>query len=324
MEPESSAASLDLTGDVRLAIAGDRQAFGRLVRATRSVVSAIALGVTRDAETCEDVVQDVFLTAWLALRRIRNPDSFLPWLRQLTRNIARTAVRSRQRANRRMLPLDIASVLEAGHLAVPGPESALEAAEERALLAAAIAALPDETRDCVILHYREGQSSERVAELLGVPATTVRKRLERARRSLRLEILGRREGGSEAAESHAAAVVATLGTPPVWGLAGGAIGAVWSLARIRQLGSRMAAGPRIVRRFVLIATSVALGLGVILPLAQPSLLWLWFITFQFINAALLFRWLPGYGVKPSTRDVWRWSGLTFLGTMAVVWATSQM
>src|SRR5439155_6685365 len=80
---------------------GDVDAFARLVSATSSLVSSIALAIVRDLDVSQDVAQDVFLVAWRDLRRLRNPASFLPWLRQMTRHRAQHVLRARVRAIRR-------------------------------------------------------------------------------------------------------------------------------------------------------------------------------------------------------------------------------
>src|SRR5215472_13511494 len=86
---------------------GDAEAYGELVSETSSLVSSITLAIVRDLETSRDVAQDVFLAVWRDLKTLRNPASFLPWLRQTTRNQAnaslRTTVRRRKLADTRML-----------------------------------------------------------------------------------------------------------------------------------------------------------------------------------------------------------------------------
>ena len=64
-------------------------------------------------------------------------------------------------------------------------------ARKRAALAEALAALPDDTREVLTLFYREGQSIAQVAELLDLTDAAVRKRLSRARQSLRAAVLER-------------------------------------------------------------------------------------------------------------------------------------
>ena len=77
---------------------GDHAAYGRIVSACQNTVTAIALAIVRDVPSSEDIAQDAFLSAWQHLRRLHNPDSFLPWLRQITRNLARDHLRANKRA----------------------------------------------------------------------------------------------------------------------------------------------------------------------------------------------------------------------------------
>src|SRR5262249_44855503 len=109
------------------------------------------------------------------------------------RNRAHHALRSQLRSRRWMVPLtgheSQAEALDARPTAVEH----LVAAEQREALRAAIASLPDDTREVLILFYREGQSAGQVASLLELTEDAVKKRLSRARASLRgtrLERLG--------------------------------------------------------------------------------------------------------------------------------------
>ena len=179
----------DLEPLVVAAAAGDRDAFGTLVTATSGVVSSISLAILRDLDMSRDVAQDVFLAAWRDLRKLRNPSSFLPWLRQLTRNRAHHVLRSHVRARRR----EADSVTEAflDSINDPGPDASaqLVAREETAALARALDGLPDDTREVLTLFYREGQSVAQTAMLLDLTEDAVRKRLSRARTALRESVL---------------------------------------------------------------------------------------------------------------------------------------
>jgi DNA-directed RNA polymerase specialized sigma24 family protein len=81
------------SSEVTRAAGGDRDAYRRLVDRTRATVASIALALLGDVAASEDVAQEVYLAVWLELPRLRNPTSFVPWLRQLTRNRAHDAVR---------------------------------------------------------------------------------------------------------------------------------------------------------------------------------------------------------------------------------------
>ncbi len=168
---------------------GDRDAYGRIVAACQNAVTALALAITRDVPASEDIAQDAFLAAWQNLRRLQNPASFLPWLRQITRNLARDHLRAG-----RHRPLDGEGAELAIALAAdPAPTPAQRLVEDEREHAAAelIAALPDDSREVLLLYYREGQSSQQVAALLGLSDAAVRKRLSRARQGLREDLLRR-------------------------------------------------------------------------------------------------------------------------------------
>jgi RNA polymerase sigma factor (sigma-70 family) len=185
----AEAIELLIRHELPAAARGDRDAYGRIVAACQNVVTAVALAITRDVPASEDIAQDAFLAAWQNLRRLQNPSSFLPWLRQITRNLARDHLR----ANRHH-PLDGEGAEIAIALAAdPSPTPVQQLVEDERERAAAelIAALPEESREVLLLYYREGQSSQQVAALLGLSDAAVRKRLSRARQGLRDDLVGR-------------------------------------------------------------------------------------------------------------------------------------
>jgi DNA-directed RNA polymerase specialized sigma24 family protein len=86
------------------AAGGDAQAFGRVVDATRNVVCSLALAVVRDVRVSEDIAQEVYLAVWKGLHTLRNPNSFLPWIRQLTRYLSVEHLRWLGRREKKHLP----------------------------------------------------------------------------------------------------------------------------------------------------------------------------------------------------------------------------
>ncbi len=201
--------------DLAAASRGNRAAFGRLVDRNRNLVSSVALSVVKDVAISEDISQEVFLHAWTGLSQLRSFDSFLPWLRQLTRNKATDSLRARYRRDSLIEPAAPDAVNEQA-APVPTVADALEQREDHARLEAAIDALPESSRETVVLFYREGQSIAQVARLLGLSEEAVKKRLSRAREALRESLL---EELSETFEKTApsdrwtAAVMAAL--PPL-------------------------------------------------------------------------------------------------------------
>ena len=96
----SSLAVTPLDDLVVRATQGDHDAFAGLVDRTRNLVCSIAMAVLRDVDASQDVAQDVYLAVWRDLRRLRSVGSFLPWLRQMTRNRAHHVLRSQVRHRR--------------------------------------------------------------------------------------------------------------------------------------------------------------------------------------------------------------------------------
>ncbi len=169
--------------------AGDQQAFSEIVAGCQGGITAIALSIVRDIQTSEDIAQEAFLSAWSNLKRLRNASSFLPWLRQITRNLARDHLR--RRATEKRYDGDMDDILAV--VADPSPDvpDRLSRQHEEEVVAELIDELPEETREILLIYYREGQSSKQVADLLGMRDAAIRKRLQRARDSLRADLLTR-------------------------------------------------------------------------------------------------------------------------------------
>jgi RNA polymerase sigma factor (sigma-70 family) len=221
-----NAVALDaLQSDVILAAGGDRQAFARVVDVTSRMVTSVTLAETRNTEAARDAAQEAYLHAWRDLPTLRNPRSFLPWLRELARRRAREA---RDQARRLVTGASADEALAAAVETSPDAAGHLLAAEEHHALTAALDALPDEARETVVLYYREGRSASQVASLLGLSEEAVWQRLSRARAELRDDLLTRAGELFERTAPGAgftAAVLAALGTTaPVAAGAASAVG----------------------------------------------------------------------------------------------------
>jgi len=231
----NEAIDLLIKRELPAALRGDRDAYGRIIVASQNVVTAVALAITRDVHTSEDIAQEAFLSAWHHLPRLKNPSSFLPWLRQITRNLAHDHLRGRRN---RMLDGEVAD-LAIQHAADPDGcplEQALDA-ERDAVAADLISELPEESREALLLYYREGQSSKQVAMLLGLSDAAVRKRLSRARQSVRDDLLQR---FGEFARSSAPSAAFAVGVTATLGIAKPAAAAGLGIATRSLAGSLLA------------------------------------------------------------------------------------
>lgn len=243
----TEAIDLLIKRELPAAVNGDRDAYGRIVAASQNTVTAVALAITRDVATSEDIAQEAFLSAWHNLARLKSPSSFLPWLRQITRNLAHDHLRGRRN---RMLQGEAADIA-IQHAADPDGcplEQALDA-EREAVAADLISELPEDSREVLLLYYREGQSSKQVASLLGLSDAAVRKRLSRARQSVREDLLRR---FSEFARSSAPSAAFAVGVTAALGISKPAAAAGVGLAT-RSIAGSLAA------RFALGVAGAAAG-----------------------------------------------------------------
>jgi RNA polymerase sigma factor (sigma-70 family) len=196
MDPQA----LTLSTHVPAAARGDRDAFAALVDGTRTVVSSIALAIVRDVDLSREIAQDVFLAAWRDLGQLRDPNSFLPWLRQMTRHRAYHVLRTQRRRTKKLDDREFDALVSTAVDPAPTADETMLADEERRLLKIVLDELPNDAREVVTLYYREDQSAAHVAMLLGLTEASVRQRLSRARTRLRAELLDRY--GATAAKSR--------------------------------------------------------------------------------------------------------------------------
>jgi RNA polymerase sigma factor (sigma-70 family) len=169
---------------VRLARAGNRDAYGELIRRYQQQIWGLACILLDDRCEAEDVTQEAFLRAWLNLDLLSDPAKFAPWLRRIVFGVSIDWLRVFRPDLFRLS--DARTELElSGHPAQT--ESALarlEAIELRQRIWDAVARLPARYRLPLTLFHLDGLSHSKVAEALGVPVSTVRSLVTRARRKL--------------------------------------------------------------------------------------------------------------------------------------------
>lgn len=152
------------------------EGFERLVPAYRRRVFGLAFSVLGDRAAADDVSQEVFVKLWQALPRYDGRARLSTWIYAITRNAAISALRSRRYAVSMSDPAVFDEV--EGREAAPGP------GHDDAALWRAVDALPDKQRQATVLYYQDECSVDEVAEMMGLPANTVKTHLHRARAAL--------------------------------------------------------------------------------------------------------------------------------------------
>lgn len=172
------------TGDAALAAAaraGDREAFGALLRRHYPMVHGLCTRVLGDADAARDVVQEAAVTAMLALDRLRRDDRFAAWLAGIALNLCRRLLRERDWA-----AFSLDAIEPAREPADPsgGPAEIAETAEVARRVQEAVRRLPPGQRNAVELYYLAEFTQAETAERLGIAVGAVKTRLHKARASL--------------------------------------------------------------------------------------------------------------------------------------------
>ncbi len=160
---------------------GDDSAFDRIVEQHSAEIAALANRLLGWPGDVDDVVQEVFLAAFLALKRFRGECRLRTWLFTITVNKCRSFRFRRRRSS----PATMGSDAE---LMVGPDRNSDEAAmdeETFARVRRAVQALPRKYREVVVLKYLQGLDTVEACRLLGVTTNTMQVRLNRARNRLR-------------------------------------------------------------------------------------------------------------------------------------------
>ncbi len=173
-------------------LAGDREAFGRIVARYQRLLSSLAYSATGSLSESEDLAQEAFVDAWRQLASLREPDKLRPWLCAILRHkVGRLRRTDRKEPVRRAEGLEKAD--ETPSTDTPAEHLAIDK-EEQAILWGALEQVPDLYREPLVLYYRENRSVEHVAVALDLTEDAVKQRLARGRRILQERVLSFVEG----------------------------------------------------------------------------------------------------------------------------------
>ena len=161
---------------------GETVAFEVLVVKYQRRVAATIRRFVRDDPITEELTQEVFLSAFLALTNFKPDGEFAAWLFTIARNAAKSYLRSAQnRQDDRPVPgLDDAGE-DARFGAAPSPEEEAMAHQLFERIDAEVAALPDAQRRALLMREVDGLDYKTIATALGQPVNTVKSHISRAR-----------------------------------------------------------------------------------------------------------------------------------------------
>src|ERR671912_2808671 len=175
---------------VERALTGDAEAFGEIVRRWERRIFALAFGMLGREDDARDATQETFLAAFRNLRGFRGDAKVSSWLHRIAINQCIT----RQRRARVRAETGLEEEVESGREqflstgADASPAHASESRQRAEAVRRAVASLPQELREVVLMKEFEELTFQEIADALQIPLSTVKSRLYTALRQLRLKL----------------------------------------------------------------------------------------------------------------------------------------
>lgn len=191
------------------AMAGDQDAVRAIWHAHRRWVAAILLAHKPREADLEDLLQEVAMTLVRQVQSLNDPAAVRPWLRTVAINAARTAGRKQRVRRRVMSPVGGDAAEQQEDISLD--PARVDAREEGRRALRVARGLPPEYGEPLILRAVRGLSYKQIADILGVPVTTIETRLARARRMVREEMM--REEQMESAGKIGPGGIESAGAP---------------------------------------------------------------------------------------------------------------
>jgi RNA polymerase sigma-70 factor (ECF subfamily) len=174
-DPE--AAEIDLR-DIAAALDGGQEGYGRLVKRHQGAVSKWMWRFTRDRVILEELVQDVFVEAWVSLPRFKGESAFRTWLFTIATRVGYRYWKKKAR--------DITLTTEiAERLRLDDEEKEVNPSEAAEILYGLFSGLAPRDRLVLTLMYFEEMDTQAIARLTGWTRTMVKVQAYRARNKLR-------------------------------------------------------------------------------------------------------------------------------------------
>ncbi len=176
---------------VELTRSGDKSAFGQLIERYTQMVKRIVLGKVPSQEIARELMQEIFLHAYLSLNSLRDASRFKNWLYGIALNICRSYLREQKAPS-----LSLEDMMGGMHYEISDglamledPHTLVEERELHQFLFDAVQSLSLKEREVILLFYYEELSLQEIAKALHISIVAVKGRLHRARKQLKQLLL---------------------------------------------------------------------------------------------------------------------------------------
>ena len=177
---------------LRRAQSGDPEAFERLMEPLEQLVWRVCWHYTGNREAAEDCGQEAMIRIWRNLANYRGECALESWVYRIAANCCMDWLRRKKRDQ----SVSMEPMAEQGFDPAddaPGTEEQAVAKDERRRLREAVALLPDDQREALVLTQLERVPYEEAARALGVSEGTVKSRVNRAKARLKEILSAERE-----------------------------------------------------------------------------------------------------------------------------------
>ena len=167
---------------------GNTKVFSRLIDNYKNIVYNLAYRMSNNSQEAEDISQEAFLRAFQSLARFNPSYKFSTWLHQITLNIIRDRLKKKEL---NYVSLDTPIETDDSEFypqpadLTNNPEQIIAQKENRQAIQQALHSLPLKYREVLVLRHLQDLSYIEIANILELPAGTVKIRLYRAREQLR-------------------------------------------------------------------------------------------------------------------------------------------
>jgi RNA polymerase sigma-70 factor (ECF subfamily) len=158
---------------------GHREDYRVLFERYQALVYRLALMRLGDRERAQDVLQEVFLAAYVNLDRLREPKAFASWIARITKNVCYNLLRQKK-----VRSVSVDYLKECGIEFSDSSDSPSWNEERMEAIRRVIPRLAAKYRQVIELRYTENFTYERIAQFLGLPMSTVKARLFHARKRI--------------------------------------------------------------------------------------------------------------------------------------------
>jgi RNA polymerase sigma-70 factor, ECF subfamily len=182
--------------DIADFIAGDREAFDRLVLRHKDRIFNLCWRLLGDLSDAEECAQETFVKVFRSIKKFRLESSFSTWLYMIAVNTCRNRRKSAEfRFWNRVFRFSHSQDEEGEHDFIledlaPSPLARMTEREREIMVQSAIASLPHDYRTVIVLRYIEELSYEEIVKITGYNPGTLKSKLARARLQLQSKLQG--------------------------------------------------------------------------------------------------------------------------------------